>query len=53
MNLIHIIGGCSITAFTSHFYFGLYLAVGLGLVIVFTTAEIDTYLETKNEPNIS
>ena len=51
MNLIHIIGGsiAGITAFTCSFYYGLYLAVGLGLVVVFTTTEIDNYMETKDE----
>ena len=55
MNLIYIIGGsiASITAFICSFYYGLYLAVGIGLVVVFTTVEIDTYLETKDEPDIS
>ena len=55
MNLIYIIGGsiAGITAFISSFYYGLYLAVGLGLVVVFATVEIDTYLETKNEFNIN
>ena len=55
MNLIHIIGGsiAGITAFTCSFYYGCYLAVGVGLMIVFTIAEIDTYLENKDEPNIN
>ena len=50
MNLIHIIGGsiAGITAFTCSFYHGLYLAVGIGLVVVFITAEITTYIETKD-----
>ena len=53
MNLIHIIGGsiAGITTFTCSFYYGIYLSVGLGLVVVFITAEITTYMETKNESN--
>lgn len=53
MNIIHIIGGsiAGITAFTCSFYYGCYLAVGLGLVVVFTIIEIDIYLETKDESN--
>lgn len=55
MTLIHIIGGsiAGITAFLCSFYYGCYLAVGVGLMIVFTTAEIDSYLETENEPNLN
>lgn len=50
MKLIHIIGGsiAGITAFTCSFYCGLYLAVGIGLVVVFAIAEIDVYMETKD-----
>lgn len=50
MNLIHVVGGsiAGITAFTCSFYYGFYLAVALGLVVVFATAEIDNYLETKD-----
>ena len=49
MNLTHIIGGsiAGITAFTCSFYYGCYLAVGMGLVVVFTIAEIDNYMEVK------